>query len=94
MGREEEEEEGKEGCRVRIVQPTFKQAGGKASEQPAVMENACSKETEEHSYILYYLQRNDYSGFPRQQEKAVQASGCFIAFLHTAFILRQSTQVN
>lgn len=56
MGREDEEEGGKEGCRVRIVQPTFKQAGGKGSEQPAVMENACSKETEEHSYILYYLQ--------------------------------------
>lgn len=85
---------GRKGCRVRIVQPTFKQAGGEASEQPAVMEKACSKESEEHSNILYYLQLDDRSVFPRQQEKAVQACGCFTALLQIIFILTQPSLVN
>lgn len=61
----------------------YKQAGREASEQPAVMESACSKETEEHSNILYYLQRNDHSGFfldsRRRRFKPLAVSELFLA---------------
>lgn len=58
------------------------------------METACGRETEEYDNILYYLERNDRLSLPRQQEKAVQAGGCFAAFLRLVFTLGQPPQVN